>query len=853
MKRIAILMIGCALLAAGCTKEIASVEETFAPGKLIIDIVPSLEEPETRDVKTGWEAGDKIYVFFDIQKGTTSFDYLTMTYDGSGWSHTFSNSTLESRLLSGSGGYLSALYFTYGTPTFTLSKFSSTVSRLKFAFGFDAVYNYGIGYYCCPKVNYTVSGGRLKAALVLELMPEDVQFFVPDIPADKASDFVFSCNQLKRRKVGSDNHIEFRWQSTEPDVTFTSTAVGSAGDSFRGYPYRGGIVFPGILNAPGTTQDYEITVTDTKGTSATTDDVPYIFRVSGKKLKVHDAVRLPSLYSGRWEELVYGHEYVDLGLPSGNLWATMNVDATKSYPKGSCFAWAEPEPDEDDVYGWDTYMWIRSGYSSPDYITKYTFRDGDYAGIWYNSSHQFIGDGYKTYAHCNYEDDPAAVQWGSPWHTPSPWAFQELMDNTTSYWVDDYNGVGGYKFVSKKDASKFIFMPATGYRVDEDTWDETWSGNYWTSSLYTDPYSEDEPESSKAAYEFCFNKSNSSAFFNYANRSQGNRVRAVIGTDNLAIDVTGVTLDKTSLTIYEGGTAKLTATVKPSNASNKEVMWSSSNSAVVRVDQQGNVQAAKAGKVTITVTTFEGKFKATCSVTVKQRPDGDENGHEFVDLGLPSGLKWATCNIGANFPWHYGSFYAWGETSSKNYYGWDNYLWIKEGETDWPYINKYTFEDHLLRDGYPFLLWYDEDGNFIGDGKTTFADYNYTDDAARQRWGGGWRTPEKADFEELAKYATSVFVDDYNGTGVSGTLFTSKINSSVLFFPAAGWQDGAEISHSGSRGCYWASSLNTDGVTGALWTLKSSYAHCVLLMTDSSMMPFYQYRNCGLSIRPVCN
>ena len=86
------------------------------------------------------------------------------------------------------------------------------------------------------------------------------------------------------------------------------------------------------------------------------------------------------------------------------------------------------------------------------------------------------------------------------------------------------------------------------------------------------------------------------------------------------VNVTGVSLNKTTLTLTEGGSSKLTATVNPSNATNKNVTWVSSNSNVVSVDSKGNVKALKAGTATITVTTQDGNYKATCQVTVNEKP-----------------------------------------------------------------------------------------------------------------------------------------------------------------------------------------------------------------------------------------
>ena len=87
-------------------------------------------------------------------------------------------------------------------------------------------------------------------------------------------------------------------------------------------------------------------------------------------------------------------------------------------------------------------------------------------------------------------------------------------------------------------------------------------------------------------------------------------------TKKETVKVTGITLNKKSLSLTKGGSSKLTATVKPANATNKNVTWSSSNPSVVTVDTNGNVKALKAGTATITVITKDGKYKATCKVTV---------------------------------------------------------------------------------------------------------------------------------------------------------------------------------------------------------------------------------------------
>lgn len=130
--------------------------------------------------------------------------------------------------------------------------------------------------------------------------------------------------------------------------------------------------------------------------------------------------------------------------------------------------------------------------------------------------------------------------------------------------------------------------------------------------------------------------------------------------------------------------------------------------------------------------------------------------YEFVDLGLPSGLLWATCNLGAEKPWEYGDFFAWGETKSqqKGFFK-ETYKW-KDGYDKWP---------HRLSMKY---------------------------DAAHQIMKGDWTMPWKRDFIELIIFTTHEWITDYQGTGVNGHLFTGK-NGNELFFPACGFMTEGEL------------------------------------------------------------
>ena len=186
---------------------------------------------------------------------------------------------------------------------------------------------------------------------------------------------------------------------------------------------------------------------------------------------------------------------------------------------------------------------------------------------------------------------------------------------------------------------------------------------------------------------------------------------------------------------------------------------------------------------------------------------------EVIINGIPKHIYWATCNIGAENPWDYGDYFAWGATATRTSYDWANYPFMQAGQSDWKHITKYT-----LADGMTDAIWYDGGGNFIGDGKTTLADYDYVDDAARQIWGGDWRVPTFAEWTALrdATLYDCVWKTDYNGSGKNGMLVTRKTGTgpcagNSIFLPATGYWDGATLDGAGTRGFYWSSSLNKYG------------------------------------------
>ena len=196
---------------------------------------------------------------------------------------------------------------------------------------------------------------------------------------------------------------------------------------------------------------------------------------------------------------------------------------------------------------------------------------------------------------------------------------------------------------------------------------------------------------------------------------------------------------------------------------------------------------------------------------------------EYVDLGLS--VKWATCNLGASKPSDYGDYFAWGETEpNKTNYTWATYKW--------KYITKYTYAD-----GRTGSIWYDADGNFIGDNKTTL---EAADDAATANLGSPWYMPTGDEIEELIDNCTWTWTTQ---DGVKGYEVKSKKNGNSIFLPAAGCHNGSEFFNAGSWGCYWSSSLRSA-------YFSSEYARD--LEFDSNGCDYTDpERYLGLTVRPV--
>ena len=471
-------------------------------------------------------------------------------------------------------------------------------------------------------------------------------------------------------------------------------------------------------------------------------------------------------------------EAIDLGLPSGLKWASFNLGATKPEEYGDFYAWGETKPK--DVYNEEEYEWCVGHINE---LTKYC-TDSKYGDNGFTDGKTVLDP----------EDDAAHVNLGGKWRMPTDTEWTELREQCTWTWTT-INGVNGRKVTGPNGNS--IFIPASGWR---SAYTFTLRGSYgylWSSSL-----------TNYSSNAFALRFTSDDVTRQYYERYHGLSIRPVLGGPFQAVE--SVSLNQTELRLSIGEPSTLVATVLPTNATDKSVSWSSSNTTVATVSSDGLVTGVSVGSAIITVTTTDGGKTATCRVTVT-----GTSTLTAVDLGLS--VKWASCNLGAILPEEYGDYYAWGETEPKNDYSWSTYKWCK-GENQ---MTKYSINSSY---GY----------NGFTDGKTIL---DPEDDAAYVNLGGEWRMPTKAEQDELRDSCVWEWVSI---NGVYGQRVTGPSGNSI-FLPATGYRDRTNLNNVGTDGQYWCSLLCEDRPNSAFY----------LYVYPQNVYWNNYDRCCGFSIRPV--
>lgn len=244
-------------------------------------------------------------------------------------------------------------------------------------------------------------------------------------------------------------------------------------------------------------------------------------------------------------------------------------------------------------------------------------------------------------------------------------------------------------------------------------------------------------------------------------------------------------------------------------------------------------------------------------ISTPSTPDTPEpTDHEYVDLGLPSGLKWATCNLGAENPEDYGYYYAWGATEPQDVYDYVHCPFQTQNTTSY---SSQKFTKYLGSTSSSYKDPSATDANAL---KTVL---DPEDDAAHVNWGGDWRMPTKEEQDELRENCYWKWVTSYNGKSVNGYIVykvkdsadkgkmtnndssyspvgSYSVSDPHLFLPAAGYRVGSSLSGAGSGGSYWSSSLYSSNPQSAYELGINSRD---VVWADGS-------RRCGQSVRPVC-
>ena len=199
---------------------------------------------------------------------------------------------------------------------------------------------------------------------------------------------------------------------------------------------------------------------------------------------------------------------------------------------------------------------------------------------------------------------------------------------------------------------------------------------------------------------------------------------------------------------------------------------------------------------------------------------------EYVDLGLPSGLKWAKCNVGAKKETDYGYYFQWGDIVDKSNSdcSWENYKYCNGSHN--------TLTKYCTNNSYGTVV----------DNKTTLEPM---DDAARVYMGSEWRMPTITDYQELLEHTTNVWVENFNESGMGGRKFTSTTDTSkYIFIPASLERSVFSTYVTGPMYSIWSSSLDPS---------FPSYAEVLYFDSYTIRTAGGNSRSYGLPVRGVCN
>ena len=424
-----LLFVVAVLALAACSKVSLEIEDGVIDASKLVFNIDVQNVNATKGVKTAWEDGDDVYVFFE--DNTTQ--YVKMTYDGSSWTYADKDggSTFTGLTLTASGKKLSAVYM----PDFVCSA-APTYDTDKWTFG--AIQGY---FQKAEEVSYTVTStadvNTLNATLSLAAPAGISQIFIPNSE--------YSAPASGNEHVLTATHIiPFIFNGIAPG------GAASYGTTTNGFPltaYSGtigsetGYYFWGILEGTGT---YDFTF------QLVERNIANGYAISSKSKTVNATVG--ASFAAKLTGLTDNGKFVSLGYDGGPLWATGNLDKTNNKI-------VDPlEAGEYFMYG---------------YITPYNKSDSPYTGTENPLS----------------TDHDAAYQANSAWRIPTKAQFEALISSTNKSWKTGWTTLGspngGYLITSKSNGIS-LFLAAAGYW--EGTFDEVGTdGCCWSSTPYEYP------------------------------------------------------------------------------------------------------------------------------------------------------------------------------------------------------------------------------------------------------------------------------------------------------------------------------------------------------------------------------
>lgn len=460
-----------ALFAVSCSgviiepvdEETPGTTDVSSAGKIVFDIKVNHPASETKAVKSGWETGDIVYVFFNNVEISDTPKYATLTRTADGWDAAFSDGW-DGTGLEASGATMSAVYFPFSSGTVQIAKDGDSYSfRADDPFQWtDApIFTY---YLQAEKADYTISVASgistLSGTLDMQIPSDFVQFYLAR-DADK-----YHSNGRYRLSVRCVHPVAC--SAYIPAGTFSRKAK-SDGQPLPGYVYGDGVLFSGEVNLDSyygwtgtvTPPHRRVILFDTENSALTA--------TFDKPLSGHSAINISSSV---WTRAVQEPEKVDLGMVVGGktiYWADRNLGADTPSDFGFYFAWGDVVPwsgedvtwviKQDGYYGQDSYAWC-------DWIDYY--------------SHPFIK--YTSATPLDASDDAATAFLGPDWRMPTA---DEITALTALSWTDGWVVKDGKNVREITAAGNSLYLPASGYRHGLTAGSGS-VNHYWSKSQHPD-------------------------------------------------------------------------------------------------------------------------------------------------------------------------------------------------------------------------------------------------------------------------------------------------------------------------------------------------------------------------------